>query len=87
MSNRVTDGVMKAYEEAALEGLKVLKAYNAYKGTDPDYFKRARMNLAVIAAYPKLYGAETNRIAVDLAIEQRALVLPAARETKLLKAK
>jgi hypothetical protein len=87
-ANRVSDEVVKAYEEAALEGLRILKAYNAYQGTNPDYFRKARMNLAAISAYPKLYGAETNRMAVELAISERgARELPAAAEPKRLKAK
>jgi hypothetical protein len=82
-AKRVPAALMTAYEEAAMEGLKALREYNAYKGANPEFFRRARMNLAVITSYPKLYSAETNRMAVEMAME--AAALPAGPARKQLK--
>jgi len=56
------------FEDVSMEGVKQLRAFFAYQGTDPRYFQKARLATGMISAYARLRASETNRLAVEQAV-------------------
>ena len=65
-----------AIEDVALQGLKAMRAYLAYQGTNGDYLKKAKIGAAALGAYTRLRATMAN---------ERALVLMTERQQKALK--
>lgn len=81
----LSDGKLEVFEDVAIEGAKRIKAYFAYEGTNNAYYKdKARVGATAISAYARMRASETNRMAVELALERQTL--PEERKAKQLKA-
>jgi hypothetical protein len=77
---QIGEKTMQAFEEAALDGLKHLRAFLAYSGERPDFYQRAKIGAVAVAGFTKLVQTETNRAAITLAIDRAtAPELPAKR--------
>lgn len=61
------ESVTDALADGALEGLKHLKAYLIYQGTNPDYYKKAKVGGVLVASYVKAEATRTNRMAIEQA--------------------
>lgn len=74
----------KAYmdeaEAIAMEGMKQIRAFFAYQGSDARYFQKARLGAATIGAYSRLYATQTNRMALQLAAKRVGAVSPQAKQ-------
>lgn len=70
----VGEVVIQEFEETAVRGLKELKAFFAYQGSDKANVRlsRARVAAGVVGAYSRLRASETNRMAVELAAARLA---------------
>lgn len=58
-------------EEVALEGLKAMKAYLVYQGSNKEYLQKAKVGAAAATAYTRHYASLTNREALKLASERQ----------------
>lgn len=66
----ISKKVIDAYEEAALKGLEAIREFLAYQGSNPDYFKRARVGAVPVSSYTKLRGTQANMEATDVLREK-----------------
>ncbi len=66
----IRDQRIEDFEDAAMEGVKQLRAFFSYQGSDPRYFQKARLATGMISAYARLRASETNRMAVEAAVER-----------------
>lgn len=78
----IADDKIEAFEEAAMESVKQVRAFFKYEGTNPTYFQKARLGTGVISAYARIRASETNRMAVEMAMGK----LAPAPTSKALKA-
>lgn len=62
----VTDKVLNAHEDLALEGVKAMKAYLAYQGNNKEFLSKAKIGAAGVTAYVRLRASESNRMQVEL---------------------
>lgn len=62
----VDDDEMQDYAETAREGLKHMRAYMAYQGSDSRYYLKAKVAASAVSAYKGLRATEANRMAVEL---------------------
>lgn len=63
-------------EEVALVGLKAMKAYLAYQGTNKDYLNKAKVGCQAVQGYTRHYASLTNREALRLATQRSTKELP-----------
>ena len=66
----VSDKLMDALEEGAMEGVKALRAYLAYQGDNPMYEKKGKAGAALVTGYTRAFASQTNRAAIRLAAEK-----------------
>ena len=84
----VTDEAIADQEKLMMESAKQLRAFFAYQGKDPMPEKRAKYAVAQISSYSRLRASETNRMAIELAVNRLGLPAPTqAPAAKLLKGK
>lgn len=61
-------------EEVALEGLKAMKAYLVYQGSNKEYLQKAKVGGQAVQGYTRHYASLTNREMLRLAAaRQKAL--------------
>lgn len=65
-------------EEVAFEGLKVMKAYLVYQGSNKEYLQKAKVGAAAVQAYTRHYASLTNREALRLAADKHQQLPPMA---------
>lgn len=85
----LSDAKLEAFEDGAFDGLKQIKAFFAYQGTDSVYERKAKVGATIISAYARMRASETNRMAVELMMDRHLSHndLPGAYQaTKSLKA-
>ena len=71
MSNK---SFIKEAEEVALEGLKAMRAYLAYQGSNKEYLQKAKVGGQAVQGYTRHYASLTNREMLRLAASrQKAL--------------
>lgn len=63
-------------EDVALEGLKAMKAFLAYQGSNKDYLQKAKVGGTAVASYTRHFASLTNREMLRLATERKAKELP-----------
>jgi hypothetical protein len=61
----ISDKLIDALEEVAVEGVKQIKALFAYQGEDRRYFEKAKVAASTISGYARIRASETNRAAVE----------------------
>lgn len=66
----VSDKVLTAHEDLALEGVKAMRAYLAYQGQNKEYLSKAKIGAAGVTAYVRLRASESNRMQVELVAER-----------------
>jgi hypothetical protein len=66
----VPEKLMTALEEGAFEGIKALRAFLAYQGSNKDYERRAKAGAALVTGYTRAFASETNRVAVESAVRR-----------------
>jgi hypothetical protein len=71
----VSDKLMDALEEGALEGVKALRAYLVYQGDNPVYEKKGKAGAALVTGYTRAFASQTNRAAIRLASQKNNLSL------------
>jgi hypothetical protein len=74
----VTDRVLNAHEDLALEGVKAMKAYLAYQGHNKEFLSKAKIGAAGVTAYVRLRSSESNRMQVELIAERMSESRPKA---------
>lgn len=77
----LSDDTIDQFEEVALEGLKKLREFFKYEGSDPRYLQKAKVAATAIAAYTRVRASESNRMAVELMAEKQG-----ANDSKVLPA-
>lgn len=73
----LSDDTIEQFEEVALEGLKKLREYFKYEGSDPRYLQKAKVAATAVAAYTRVRASESNRMAVELMAEKQGSERPA----------
>lgn len=73
ISNKAID----VLEEGALEGVKHLRAFLAYEGSEARYYQKAKVGGVLVSSYVKAIATQTNRMAVDQAIQRNVKELSA----------
>jgi hypothetical protein len=53
-------------EDGMREGIKVLRAANAYEGSNPKYAEKARIAAVLVGAWLKARASEANRMQVEV---------------------
>lgn len=80
----VSEKIIDEYEAAALEGLALMRAAMAYQGNEPRRFQQAKIGMAACNNYVRLRATETNRMAVEEAIQRRVADEVAGRSRELV---
>lgn len=62
-------------EDVALEGLKAMKAYLAYQGSNKEYLQKAKVGASAVQGFTRHYASLTNREMLKLAAERQRLEL------------
>ncbi len=70
----------------AIEWIAELKKYRTYQGTDPEYFRKARIGLGVVGAGVRILATIENNRSNDLIARRLALEAPTNPPAKLLSA-
>jgi hypothetical protein len=68
----VSEKLMDALEDGAIEGVKALRAYLTYQGDNPTYERKAKAGAALVTGYTRAFASQTNRAAIRLATEKTA---------------
>ncbi len=66
----VSDKVLGAHEDLALDGIKAMKAYLAYEGNNTAFLSKAKIGAAGVTAYVRLRASEANPMQVELVAER-----------------
>lgn len=77
----VSKADMDALAEAAMgPGLKAVRAFLAYEGSDQRYAAKSKAGIGLIGAYSRFYSSQTNRAAIEMQAEREgSKMLPAER--------
>lgn len=73
---------MEEAEAVAMEGMKQIRAFFAYQGTDSRYERKARVGAVMCSAYSRLYATQTNRMALQMAAKRIGAVPEKAKLTE-----
>ena len=68
---------LRAAEEVAMDGLKAMKAYLNYQGTqNKEYLNHAKIGAAAVQGYTRHYASLTNHEALKLTARRQTRELP-----------
>lgn len=84
----LSDDTIEQFEEVAVEGLKKLREFFKYEGSEARYMQKAKVAATAIAAFTRLRASESNRMAIELMAEKQGAVeartLPTITRSKRL---
>ncbi len=80
--NKHRDFIEEA-EDVALEGLKAMKAYLAYQGSNKEYQQKAKIGAQAVQGFTRHYASLTNREALKFAQERQVSELKAIHAGEL----
>lgn len=70
MPRPVSDKVVEALEDGALEGIKHIRAFLTYQGENASYYQKAKAGGVLVGSYVKAVATQTNRMAIEQAAER-----------------
>jgi hypothetical protein len=77
MPKPISDKAIDVLEDGALEGVKHLRAFLAYEGDNPRFYQKAKVGGVLVSSYVKAIATQTNRMAVEQAMNREVKTLNA----------
>lgn len=70
MPRPISDRVVEALEDGALEGIKHIRAFLTYQGNEAKYYQKAKAGGVLVGSYVKAVATQTNRMAIEQAAKR-----------------